>query len=73
VRNFIHGESTLPELVLYQGHGYFSAFRRRLKQLGLAIEPVCSSLEPSGHRGTHCRDAVDALGSSVRWLVIPVD
>ncbi len=26
---------------------------RRLKQLGLAIEPFCSSLEPSGHRGTH--------------------
>jgi hypothetical protein len=26
VRNFTHGESALPELVLYQGHGYFSAF-----------------------------------------------
>jgi hypothetical protein len=24
---------------------------RRLIHLGLAIEPVCSSLEPSGHRG----------------------
>jgi hypothetical protein len=46
---------------------------RRLKQLGLAIEPFCSSLEPSGHRGTHCRGAVDALESSVIWLVIPVD
>ena len=44
-----------------------------LMQLDLAIEPFCSSLEPSGHRGTHCRGAVDALGSSVRWLVIPVD
>jgi hypothetical protein len=46
---------------------------RRLKQLGLAIEPFCSSLEQSGHRGTHCRGAVDATGSSVMWLVIPVD
>jgi hypothetical protein len=46
---------------------------RRLKQLGLAIEPFCSSLEPLGHRGTHCRGAVDALGLSVIWLVIPVD
>jgi hypothetical protein len=46
---------------------------RRLKQLGLAIEPFCSSLKPSGHRGTHCRGAVDALGLSVIWLVIPVD
>ncbi len=27
---------------------------RRLKQLGLTIQPFCSSLEPSGHRGTHC-------------------
>jgi len=26
VRNFAHGESTLPELVLYQGNGYYSAF-----------------------------------------------
>ena len=26
VRNFTHGESTLPELVIYQGHGYYSAF-----------------------------------------------
>jgi hypothetical protein len=46
---------------------------RRLKQLGLAIEPFCSSLEQSGHRGTRCRGAVDATGSSVMWLVIPVD
>ena len=46
---------------------------RRMKQLGLAIEPFCSSLEPSGHRGTHCRGTVDATGSSVIWLVIPVD
>jgi hypothetical protein len=36
-----------------------------------AIEPFCSSLKPSGHRGTHCRGAVDALGLSVVWLVIP--
>jgi len=46
---------------------------RRLKHLGLAIEPFCSSLEPLGHRGTHCRGAVDAIGSSVIRLVIPVD
>jgi len=46
---------------------------RHLKQLGLAIEPFCSSLKPSGHRGTHCRGAIDALGLSIIWLVIPVD
>jgi hypothetical protein len=40
---------------------------RHLMQLDLAIEPFCSSLEPSGHRGMHCRGAVDALGSSVIW------
>ena len=32
VRNFTHGESTLPELVLYQGHGYYSAFCTRVRQ-----------------------------------------
>ena len=32
VRNFAHGESALPELVLYQGHGYFSAFCTRVRQ-----------------------------------------
>jgi len=46
---------------------------RCLKHLGLTIEPFCSSLEPSGQRGTHCRGAVDATGLSVIWLVIPVD
>jgi hypothetical protein len=40
---------------------------RRLMHLDLAIEPFCSSLEPSGHRGKHCRGAVDALGSSIIW------
>ena len=30
--DFTHGESTLPELVLYQGHGYFSAFCTRVRQ-----------------------------------------
>ena len=40
---------------------------RRLMYLDLAIEPFCSSLEPSGHRGTHCRGAVDALGLSIMW------
>jgi len=40
---------------------------RRLMHLNLAIEPFCSSLEPSGHRGTHCRGVVDALGLSVMW------
>ena len=53
--------------------GAEDVLRRRLKQLGLVIEPFCSSLEPLGHRGTHCRGAVDATGSSVMWLVIPVD
>ena len=24
--NFTHGDSTLPEIMLYQGHGYFNAF-----------------------------------------------
>jgi hypothetical protein len=46
---------------------------RHLMQLDLAIEPFCSSLEPSGHRGTHYRGTVDALGSSVMCTVIPVD
>jgi len=32
VRNFTHGESALPELVLYQGHGYFSAFCTRVQK-----------------------------------------
>ena len=40
---------------------------RRLMHLDLAIEPFCSSLEPSGHRGKHCRGAVDALGLSIIW------
>ena len=42
---------------------------RHSMYLDLAIEPFCSSLEPSGHRGTHCRGEVDALGlgSSVMW------
>ena len=26
IRNFTHGDSTLPEIMLYQGHGYFDAF-----------------------------------------------
>jgi hypothetical protein len=41
---------------------------RHLKQLGLAIEPFCSSLE-----GMHCRGAIDATGLSIKWLVIHVD
>jgi hypothetical protein len=53
--------------------GAEDALGRRLKHLGLTIEPFCSSLKPSGHRGTHCRGVVDATGSSVLWLVIPVD
>jgi hypothetical protein len=32
VRNFTHGESRIPELVLYQGTGYYSAFCTRVKQ-----------------------------------------
>ncbi len=32
VRNFTHGESTLPELVLYQGNEYYSAFCTRVQQ-----------------------------------------
>ncbi len=38
---------------------------QRLMQLILAIEPLCSSLELSGHSGTHCQGVVDATGSSV--------
>ena len=30
-RNFTHGDSTLPEIMLYQGHGYFDAFCTRLQ------------------------------------------
>jgi len=32
VRNFTHVESTLPELVLYQGNGYYTAFCTRVQQ-----------------------------------------
>jgi hypothetical protein len=32
VQNFTHGESTLPELVLYQGTGYYSAFCTHMQQ-----------------------------------------
>ena len=32
MRNFTHGESALPELVLYQGHVYFSAFCTRVQK-----------------------------------------
>jgi hypothetical protein len=35
--------------------------------LDLAIGPLCSPLEPFGHRGTHYQGAVDALGLSVMW------
>jgi hypothetical protein len=31
-RNFTHGDSTLPEIMLYQGHGYFNAFCTRLRR-----------------------------------------
>ncbi len=31
-RNFTHGDSTLPEIMLYQGHGYFNAFCTRLQR-----------------------------------------
>jgi hypothetical protein len=41
----------------------------RLMPLDLAIEPLCSSLEPSGHRRTHCWGAVDATGSSFMWCI----
>jgi len=32
IRNFTHGDSTLPEIMLYQGHGYFEAFCTRLRR-----------------------------------------
>jgi hypothetical protein len=32
IRHFTHGDSTLPEILLYPGHGYFSAFCLRLKK-----------------------------------------
>ncbi len=37
---------------------------QRLMQLDLAIEPLCSSQEPFGHRGMHYRGVVDAIESS---------
>jgi hypothetical protein len=40
-----------------------------LMQLDLAIEALCSSLEPSGHRGMHCQGAVDATESSIMWYI----
>jgi hypothetical protein len=42
---------------------------RRLMQLDLAIEPLCSSPELFGHRGTYCRGAVDATRLSVMWYI----
>ncbi len=32
VRNFMHGDSALPKIMLYQGNGYFAAFCSRLRQ-----------------------------------------
>jgi hypothetical protein len=32
MRNFTHGDSMLPEIMLYQGNGYFKAFCTRLQQ-----------------------------------------
>jgi hypothetical protein len=32
MRNFTHGDSTLPKILLYQGSGYFNAFCTRLQQ-----------------------------------------
>ncbi len=47
---------------------------RRLMQLDLAIEALCSSQEPFGHRGMHYRGAVDANGLSIiGYIYIPVD
>jgi hypothetical protein len=40
---------------------------RRLIYLNLTIEPFCSSLEQSGHRGMHCRGAVGAIRPSIVW------
>jgi hypothetical protein len=31
-RNFTHGDSTLPKIILYEGHGYFNAFCTRLQR-----------------------------------------
>jgi hypothetical protein len=31
MRNFTHGDSALPEILLYQGNGYFSAFCLRVR------------------------------------------
>jgi hypothetical protein len=38
-------------------------------QLDLAIEPLCSSSGPFGHKGMHCQGAVDATGSSIMWYL----
>jgi hypothetical protein len=32
MRNFTHGDSTLPKILLYQGNGYFKSFTTRLQQ-----------------------------------------
>ncbi len=44
-----------------------------LMQLDLVIEPLCSSLEPFGHRGTHCPGAEETIGLSVMWYFVPVN
>jgi hypothetical protein len=38
-------------------------------QLDLEIEPLCSSLELSEHRGMHYQGAVNATGSSIMWYI----
>ncbi len=32
MRNFTHGDSMIPEFLLYQGNGYFNAICTRLQQ-----------------------------------------
>jgi hypothetical protein len=50
--------------------GAEDVLERRLIYLDLATGPLCSPLELNGHKGTHCRGAVGAIGSSVlRYLL----
>ncbi len=42
---------------------------RRLMQLDFAIELLCSSPEPFGHTGMHCRGAVDETRLSIMGYI----
>jgi hypothetical protein len=56
MHNFMHRDSTLPDILLYQGHRYFSAFclrhrRRNDNGIAFAFSSACS-ISPSHNKTT---------------------